>query len=180
MRYGNELREALKSGRAIGGHVFLGDPAISEALAIYGYDFHLIDAEHGAFDRPLILSHVIAANAGGAAAVRVPSWSMEAVKPVLEMGIDGIIIPQTKGYEDAKRRWPSASILLGGSRPAREGRSATTTSTRVNTSGTRRMRSSGSSRSSITRRSRRSTGLSPSTGLMLSFWVRTTSPPRSV
>lgn len=103
MRYGNELREALKSGRAIGGHVFLGDPAISEALAIYGYDFIWIDAEHGAFDRPLILSHVIAANAGGAAAVvRVPSWSMEAVKPVLEMGIDGIIIPQTKGYEDAK------------------------------------------------------------------------------
>ena len=103
MRYGKELREKLKNGTAIGGHVFLGDPAISEALAIYGYDFIWIDAEHAAFDRPLILNHVTAANAGGAAAVvRVPAWTMEAIKPVLEMGIDGIIIPQTKGYEDAK------------------------------------------------------------------------------
>lgn len=103
MRYGKELRKKLKDGSAIGGHVFFGDPAISEALAIYGYSFVWIDAEHAAFDRPLIQNHVISANAGGAAAVvRVPGWSMETVKPVLEMGVDGIIIPQTKGYEDAK------------------------------------------------------------------------------
>ncbi len=103
MRYGKELLRKLKDGSAIGGHVFLGDPAISEALAIYGYDFIWIDAEHAAFDRPLIQNHVIAANAGGAAAVvRVPAWSMEAIKPVLEMGVDGIIIPQTKGYDDVE------------------------------------------------------------------------------
>lgn len=103
MRYGCTLRERLAGGGVVGGHVFLGDPAISEALALYSYDFIWIDAEHAAFDRSMIQNHVIAANAGGAAAiVRVPAWSMESIKPVLELGVDGIIIPQTKGYEDAK------------------------------------------------------------------------------
>lgn len=103
MNYGIQLKEKLHAKKAIGGHVFLQDPAISEALAIHGYDFIWIDGEHAAFDRATIQNHVIAANAGGAAAiVRVAGWTMEAIKPILEMGVDGIIIPQTKGYEDAK------------------------------------------------------------------------------
>lgn len=94
MNRGAEFRTRLKDGSVLGGHVFLTDPAITEALARYGYDFIWIDAEHGPFDKQNILLHVMAANAGGAGAfVRVDGHQMEDIKYVLEMGIDGIIIP---------------------------------------------------------------------------------------
>jgi 2-dehydro-3-deoxyglucarate aldolase/4-hydroxy-2-oxoheptanedioate aldolase len=54
MNRGAEFRTKLKSGSVLGGHVFLNDPAITEALARYGYDFIWIDAEHGPFDIPVL------------------------------------------------------------------------------------------------------------------------------
>ncbi|MGE4583687.1 MAG: HpcH/HpaI aldolase/citrate lyase family protein [Sphaerochaeta sp.] len=104
MNKGRELRALLRSGNALGGHVFLNDPAITEALARYGYDFIWIDAEHGPFDKQTTLLHVMAANAGGAAAfVRVASQEMDVIKPVLEMGIDGIIIPMVMDETEAEK-----------------------------------------------------------------------------
>ncbi len=88
------LLEKLAKGEAMGGHVFFNDPAITEAMAGYGYDFIWIDAEHGPFDKQTLLMHVMAAKSGGSAAfVRVVSQDPNVIKPVLEMGVDGIIIP---------------------------------------------------------------------------------------
>lgn len=88
------LLDKLAKGEAMGGHVFFNDPAITEAMAGYGYDFIWIDAEHGPFDKQTLLMHVIAARSGGSAAfVRVVNQDPSVIKPVLEMGIDGIIIP---------------------------------------------------------------------------------------
>lgn len=95
----------MKEGHlaAKGGHVFLSDMAISNAMASYGYDFLWIDGEHGPFDKHNLMEHVIAANEGGAAAfVRVTSFDGATIKPVLEMGIDGIIIPQVRNAEEAR------------------------------------------------------------------------------
>ncbi|MGX8679390.1 MAG: HpcH/HpaI aldolase family protein [Sphaerochaetaceae bacterium] len=95
----------MKEGHlsCIGGHVFLSDPVISNAMAMYGYDFLWIDAEHGPFDKHNLMQHIIAANEGGAAAlVRVASSDPAVIKPVLEMGIDGIIIPQILSAEEAR------------------------------------------------------------------------------
>lgn len=104
MNRGNEFRKRLLEGTALGGHVFLNDPAITEALALHGYDFIWIDAEHGPFDKQNLLMHIMAANAGGAGAfVRVASQEMDIIKPVLEMGIDGIIIPMVLDEIEAKR-----------------------------------------------------------------------------
>ena len=89
--------------KAIGGHVFLTDPSITEAMAMYGYDFIWIDAEHGPFDKHNLQMHVMAANSGGAAAfVRVAENNPAVIKPVLEMGIDGIIIPMIHTEKDAR------------------------------------------------------------------------------
>lgn len=88
----------------VGGHVFLTDPSITEALAMHGYDFIWIDAEHGPFDKHTLLMHVMAANAGGSAAfVRVAENNPALIKPVLEMGVDGIIIPMILTEEDAQK-----------------------------------------------------------------------------
>ncbi len=103
MNRGVELRARLKGGGLIGGHVFFNDPAITEAMAGYGYDFIWIDAEHGPFDKQQLLMHVMAANGAGAAAfVRVTRATMEVVKPVLEMGIDAIIIPMIENAREAE------------------------------------------------------------------------------
>ncbi len=100
------LLKAMQKGgcKVIGGHVFLTDPSITEAMAMYGYDFIWIDAEHGPFDKHTLLMHVMAANAGGAAAfVRVAENNPAVIKPILEMGINGIIIPMILTEEDAQR-----------------------------------------------------------------------------
>lgn len=99
------LVEAFNGGRlAIGGHVFLTDPSISEAMAGFGYDFLWIDAEHGPFDKEKLLAHIVAANGAGAAAlVRVTSNDPAIIKPVLEMGVDGIIIPMVCTADEARR-----------------------------------------------------------------------------
>ena len=99
------LREMRSKERTVvGGHVFFTDPSITEALAMHGYDFIWIDAEHGPFDKHTLLMHVMAANAGGAAAfVRVAENNPAVIKPVLEMGLDGIIIPMILTEEDAQR-----------------------------------------------------------------------------
>lgn len=103
MNRGDELRVRLKEGGVIGGHVFFNDPAITEAMALSGYDFIWIDAEHGPFDKQQILLHVMAANGAGAAAfVRVTTATMGVVKPVLEMGIDAIILPMITSVAEAE------------------------------------------------------------------------------
>lgn len=99
------ISEAFAGGKlVIGGHVFLTDPSISEAMACFGYDFLWIDAEHGPFDKEKLLAHIVAANGAGAAAfVRVAGNDPILIKPVLEMGIDGIIIPMVCTAGEAKK-----------------------------------------------------------------------------
>ncbi len=109
---------------AIGGHVFLTDPSISEAMASFGYDFVWIDAEHGPFDKERLLAHIVFANAGGSAAiVRVVSNDAAVIKPVLEMGPDGIIIPMVCSRKEAEQavaacRYPPRGVRGFGPRRA--------------------------------------------------------------
>ena len=119
------ILDAFTNGKlVIGGHVFLTDPSISEAMASFGYDFLWIDAEHGPFDKEKLLAHIVAANGAGAAAVvRVAGNDPILIKPVLEMGVDGIIIPMVCTAEEAKRavsacRYPPAGIRGFGPRRA--------------------------------------------------------------
>lgn len=94
----------IKAGRLQkGAHAFLTDPAISEAFGYFGYDFVWIDAEHGHFDKEKILAHITSANCAGAAAfVRAAAGTPEIVKPILEMGPEGIIIPLVESPEQAR------------------------------------------------------------------------------
>ena len=112
--HAKELKsQMIKGPLVVGGHVFLTDESISELMALSGYDFVWIDAEHGAFDRKTILSHIIAASSGGAASiVRVVDIDIAAVKPVLEMGPDGIIFPHgdvRRGCQTGDRFLPISS-----------------------------------------------------------------------
>jgi len=119
------LLAKIKSGDlAVGGHVFLTDPSISEAMAFFGYDFVWIDAEHGPFDKEKVLAHIVAANSGGAAAIVRVVWNdATIIKPVLEMGPDGIIVPMVCTKDEAERavaacRYPPKGVRGFGPRRA--------------------------------------------------------------
>ncbi len=119
------LREKLARGELIiGGHVFLTDPEVTESLGMHGFEFVWIDAEHSAFDKGEILAHVVAAAAANTASfVRVPWNDPVLVKPVLEMGPDGIILPMVSSAEEARAavaacRYPPAGVRGFGPRRA--------------------------------------------------------------
>lgn len=87
----------------IGAHVSLADTSITEMLGDMGNEFIWIDWEHSALDRQQIQGHLIAARAGGMAAfVRIPWNDPVLVKPVLEMGPDGIVFPMIRTAKEAQ------------------------------------------------------------------------------
>lgn len=97
----DNLRKRLDEGvTALGTHVSLNDPAITEIMGYLPYDYIWIDTEHTSISLECLQMHLIAARASGVSAVvRVPEVDRVKVKPILEMGPDGIVFPQVNSYE---------------------------------------------------------------------------------
>lgn len=100
----NIIRERLRRGElVIGGHAFLQDPAVTEALGWHGYDFVWIDGEHSIYGDSALNAHIMAAAAAGTASfVRLPWNDPVRIKPVLEMGPDGLILPMVCSAKEAE------------------------------------------------------------------------------
>ncbi|MBR1779950.1 MAG: aldolase [Oscillospiraceae bacterium] len=87
----------------IGTHIRSQDPCISELLANLGFDMLWIENEHSNLDKYQTTLHTMAAQAGGAAAiVRVPWNDPVLIKPILELGVDGIVIPMICSAQEAR------------------------------------------------------------------------------
>jgi 2-dehydro-3-deoxyglucarate aldolase/4-hydroxy-2-oxoheptanedioate aldolase len=101
--FGSEWKRKIRAGEfPVGGHIFLPNQAMAEAMVCFGYEYLWIDGEHGHFDKEQILAHIIAVNGAGAGAfVRVTTGDPAMIKPVLEMGPDGIIVPMVNSAEVA-------------------------------------------------------------------------------
>lgn len=97
------LREKLLRGEyAIGTHVSMNEPIITEMLGDLGFDYIWIDTEHTTIPLDTLQNHLIAARAAGTSCVvRIPWNDPVRAKPVLEMGPDGIVFPQIHSYEEA-------------------------------------------------------------------------------
>lgn len=93
----HKFRDKLKAGRVcLGPGVSVTDPAVVEALCD-SVDFLWIDLEHSPISLESLQSLLIAARAGGAPAlVRVPSHDVAWVKRVLDIGAEGVILPQSR------------------------------------------------------------------------------------
>lgn len=130
--FSKEIRAFRK--RLAGGELCLGaavtftDPAVTEALCDSA-DFIWIDTEHTAMNLESVTGHLMAARAGGTAAlVRVPSSAVGHVKPILDAGAPGIIVPQVRsaaevrGVVDACRYPPMGDRGFGPHRPSNYGR----------------------------------------------------------
>ena len=97
----SKLSEKLKRGEiALGSHISLNDPTITEIMGAVGFDYLWIDTEHTSISLDCLQNHLVAAKACGVSAVvRVPEVSQVKAKPILEMGPDGIVFPQVNSYE---------------------------------------------------------------------------------
>jgi 4-hydroxy-2-oxoheptanedioate aldolase len=95
----------LSKTNLIGPFVRIAKPEVVEMLAMAGYDFGVIDLEHGGAVNmnevyPLILA---AENRGLKLIARIPGINETYIKWLLDLGIGGLQIPHIKTKEDAQR-----------------------------------------------------------------------------
>ena len=101
----NRLKEKLAKGeKALGTHIQLNTCTTTEIIASLGFDYLWIDTEHTSLSLEQVEQHLLAARTTGTSAiVRVPSNDPIRIKPILEMGPDGVVIPMVNSYEEALR-----------------------------------------------------------------------------
>lgn len=99
------LRKKLLADKNVyGTNVLFPEAATCELMGKAGCEFVWIDMEHGAIDYKDAYYQVIAAHAGGAAAIiRVPGNDPDMMKKVLDMGVDGVIFPLVRSAEEARK-----------------------------------------------------------------------------
>ena len=105
------IKEMLEKSELIyGTHIFAGMPMLTEAIAQCGFDILWIDMEHTAIRGEQLVNNLIAAKAGGTVAwVRIPWNDPVLAKPVLDMGVEGIIFPYVRCAEEARLAVASCS-----------------------------------------------------------------------
>lgn len=102
MFHGKALLDKLQGGKVcLGTWVMLPGPMTVELLGGSGFDFFVIDAEHGAFSIEAITSHLIAAEKSGVPViVRVPWNDPVTIKPVLDAGAGGVLVPLMRSAKE--------------------------------------------------------------------------------
>jgi 4-hydroxy-2-oxoheptanedioate aldolase len=98
------LRERLDAGKVVlGTWSVVASPTVAEIAGAAGLDFLILDLEHGAHDYASLENGIRAVEGtGGAALVRVPDLGPSTFQRVLDLGAEGVIVPQVRGAEDAE------------------------------------------------------------------------------
>ena len=101
----NTCKQRLKEGKvALGVQASLGAPFSAELLAHQGYDWVLVDNQHGSWDRQSSSLAFMACRAGGATPItRVPQNDFYAIGRLLDEGPLGIIVPMVENQEEAEK-----------------------------------------------------------------------------
>lgn len=113
----NRFKRALgEEGLQYGLWLGLGSPVAAELGACAGFDWVLVDGEHGANDYRSVYSQVQAVEGSGASAiVRLPDDDPARIKRYLDMGVQSLLIPMVDTAEQAQRlvsavRYPPRGI----------------------------------------------------------------------
>src|SRR5689334_21762306 len=108
----NQLREGCpKMGLFVNSH----SPTVAEQLAHSGYDWLLIDTQHGPMGNETLSGMLAAvANGGAKSMVRVGGFTdRPSIQQSLDMGADGVLVPYINTAEEARQavsccRYPTA------------------------------------------------------------------------
>lgn len=100
----NKLKLKLKDNQPIiGTWSIISSPIVVEILALSGFDFLILDMEHGIYDQTALDACVRACEAVGCAPiVRVPGINASAVQWALDAGAYGVVVPQVGNVESAE------------------------------------------------------------------------------
>jgi 4-hydroxy-2-oxoheptanedioate aldolase len=128
----NPLRRKLATGQAVIGPLLQeipSSPELVEFLVAAGFDYVVIDGEHGGVSIEVCRGLVRAAEAmGGCALARVANADPARILAFLDQGVQGIVLAHCRGVADAEAlvravKYPPRGIrgAAGGSRAARYG-----------------------------------------------------------
>ncbi|APX97723.1 HpcH/HpaI aldolase family protein [Natronorubrum daqingense] len=121
------FRESFLAGDALGTWLSIGHPALVEAAARAGFDYVAIDTEHTTMSLETVAELVrTAAGVPGDLAVFVRPASNDPVriKRVLDIGVDGIIVPKIDTVDDARELISATRYPPNGERGVASGRAA--------------------------------------------------------
>jgi 4-hydroxy-2-oxoheptanedioate aldolase len=88
----------------VGAFVNLASPLATEIMGIAGFDWLVLDLEHGAGDEALLTSQLHALKGTGIATiVRIEGVDLPRFMHALDIGADGVLVPRLRSVEDAER-----------------------------------------------------------------------------
>lgn len=97
------LRQLIKERPIIGPFSKLSDPAVIEVLGFAGFDFVILDMEHGPTSLESLQGLIRAAELSGIAPiVRIPEGDPGMISRVLDIGAAGVQVPQVSTAEQVK------------------------------------------------------------------------------
>lgn len=116
----NSIRTRQAAGQvAIGGFAALACGEAVEIIGISGYDFVVIDAEHGSIGFSSLVQMIRAADAVGISAiVRIPDKSPSYILRLLDAGAAGILAAHLRTREDAEALVKAVKFAPEGERGA--------------------------------------------------------------
>jgi 4-hydroxy-2-oxoheptanedioate aldolase len=100
----NPFKRALRERRPqIGLWSSLASHLSVEVVAGAGFDWLLLDMEHAPNEVPMVLSQLQAAGGGSAHPIVRPPWNdMVAIKRLLDIGVQSLLIPYVQNAEEAR------------------------------------------------------------------------------
>lgn len=110
------FEEIIQGGRRpTGAFVMSTDPNTTTIYGAAGYDWVLIDREHGIMDEHAMRAHILAAEASGIVPiVRVLENRAALIQQTLDAGAQGVLVPKIGSAEEAKRAVASTKYQPGG------------------------------------------------------------------
>src|SRR5258707_7093646 len=97
------FRQKLQAGQlCLGPAITMADPLITEALAD-SVDFVWLDLEHAPMGAEAVKGHLLAARSKAIPAiVRVPGSGTPFIKPILDAGAEGVVVPQIRSVAEVR------------------------------------------------------------------------------
>jgi 2-keto-3-deoxy-L-rhamnonate aldolase RhmA len=110
------IRRIKTNQITFGAWIYLKDPAVTEMIAEAGYDWVIIDMEHGNLNEDLAQNLMVPLKGSKCVPiVRLPSRDVDLIKKVLDTGAMGIMVPLVESAEHAEQvvqavKYPPAGI----------------------------------------------------------------------
>ncbi len=116
---GAEFKEQLRGGAPkLGLFINSHSPTVAEQLAHSGYDWLLVDTQHGPMGYEQLSAMICGISSGGAKAlVRVAGFGDRGgIQQALDLGADGVLVPYINSAEEARQAVSCARYPTAGTR----------------------------------------------------------------